>query len=56
MARQDFATHIGLALGFGALLLPYVWNHGFSLGAGIYLGGTGLLIAVASASFVLRKE
>jgi hypothetical protein len=50
MTRQDYMTHLGLAVAFLTILAPYLAHHGLSLGSGLYFAGLTSQLAIASAA------
>ncbi len=56
MTKQDYLTHLGLAIVFFATLGPFLLHHGISLGSGLYVVGTASQVVIASMIRLARQD
>jgi hypothetical protein len=56
MTRQDWMTHLALAIGFLVLLGPLVAVHTFTFGSGVYLSGVAAQLIFATTGRLRTRE
>jgi hypothetical protein len=54
MTRQDYLTHLVLAVAFLAVLTPYLIHSGLSFHSELYLVGTSTQVLLASVFRILK--